>query len=138
MILVIDNYDSFTYNLVHYLNELGAETQIAEWCDGGVRLFTVAPEAVGLRRSGLTELQGGDPAHNAQALRNLLQGQAGACRDVAALSAAAAMDVAEKLETLREGIDTACSASRIVQGHPNSRLDELLPWAYVPPISAVA
>jgi anthranilate synthase component 2 len=28
MILVIDNYDSFTYNLVHYLNELGAETQV--------------------------------------------------------------------------------------------------------------
>ena len=28
MILVIDNYDSFTYNLVHYLNELGAETDV--------------------------------------------------------------------------------------------------------------
>ena len=28
MILVIDNYDSFTYNLVHYLNELGAETEV--------------------------------------------------------------------------------------------------------------
>jgi anthranilate synthase component 2 len=28
MILVIDNYDSFTYNLVHYLNELGAETVV--------------------------------------------------------------------------------------------------------------
>ena len=28
MILVIDNYDSFTYNLVHYLNELGAETAV--------------------------------------------------------------------------------------------------------------
>ena len=28
MILVIDNYDSFTYNLVHYLNELGAETMV--------------------------------------------------------------------------------------------------------------
>jgi anthranilate synthase component 2 len=28
MILVIDNYDSFTYNLVHYLNELGAETHV--------------------------------------------------------------------------------------------------------------
>jgi anthranilate synthase component 2 len=25
---VIDNYDSFTYNLVHYLNELGAETLV--------------------------------------------------------------------------------------------------------------
>ena len=28
MILVIDNYDSFTYNLVHYLNELGGETVV--------------------------------------------------------------------------------------------------------------
>ena len=28
MILVIDNYDSFTYNLVHYLAELGAETRV--------------------------------------------------------------------------------------------------------------
>jgi anthranilate synthase component 2 len=28
MILVIDNYDSFTYNLVHYLNELGAQTHV--------------------------------------------------------------------------------------------------------------
>ena len=28
MLLVIDNYDSFTYNLVHYLNELGAETRV--------------------------------------------------------------------------------------------------------------
>ena len=26
MLLIIDNYDSFTYNLVHYLGELGAET----------------------------------------------------------------------------------------------------------------
>jgi anthranilate synthase component 2 len=28
MILVVDNYDSFTYNLVHYLNELGAATHV--------------------------------------------------------------------------------------------------------------
>jgi anthranilate synthase component 2 len=28
MILVIDNYDSFTYNLVHYLNELGADAHV--------------------------------------------------------------------------------------------------------------
>jgi anthranilate synthase component 2 len=28
MILVIDNYDSFTYNLVHYLAELGADTVV--------------------------------------------------------------------------------------------------------------
>src|ERR1700712_4914206 len=28
MILVIDNYDSFTWNLVHYLMELGAEVKV--------------------------------------------------------------------------------------------------------------
>jgi len=29
MILVLDNYDSFTWNLVHYLMELGAEVRVA-------------------------------------------------------------------------------------------------------------
>ena len=28
MILVVDNYDSFTYNLFHYLGELGAEVKV--------------------------------------------------------------------------------------------------------------
>jgi anthranilate synthase component 2 len=43
MILVIDNYDSFTYNLVHYLNELGAETVVHRNDDLTVQ------EALGLR-----------------------------------------------------------------------------------------
>ncbi len=28
MIILIDNYDSFTYNLFHYLGDLGAETVV--------------------------------------------------------------------------------------------------------------
>jgi anthranilate synthase component 2 len=47
MILVIDNYDSFTYNLVHYLNELGAETVVHR-----NDRITVA-EALGLKPQGV-------------------------------------------------------------------------------------
>ena len=32
MILVLDNYDSFTYNLVQYLGELGAEVKVVRTC----------------------------------------------------------------------------------------------------------
>jgi anthranilate synthase/aminodeoxychorismate synthase-like glutamine amidotransferase len=35
-VLVIDNYDSFTYNLVQYLGELGAELDVMRNDDGGV------------------------------------------------------------------------------------------------------
>jgi len=47
MILVIDNYDSFTYNLVHYLNELGAETLVVRNDAMTVR------EALGLKPQGI-------------------------------------------------------------------------------------
>jgi anthranilate synthase component 2 len=47
MILVIDNYDSFTYNLVHYLNELGAETHV-------VRNDAItAAQAIGMKPQGV-------------------------------------------------------------------------------------
>jgi len=36
MLLVIDNYDSFTYNLVHYAQELGAQTHVVRNDDIGV------------------------------------------------------------------------------------------------------
>jgi anthranilate synthase component 2 len=46
-LLVIDNYDSFTYNLVHFLGELGAESEV--WRNDKITLDEVAdiaPEAV--------------------------------------------------------------------------------------------
>ncbi|MDR3507277.1 MAG: anthranilate phosphoribosyltransferase [Caulobacteraceae bacterium] len=100
------------------------ETNIAEWRDGRLRLFTVSPEAVGLPRASLSDLQGGDPAENAQALRDLLDGRLGPYRDVAALSAAAAMMVSDKVETLREGIEEAFIA--IDSGRAKAALDRLI------------
>lgn len=47
MILVVDNYDSFTYNLVHYLAELGAETRVVRNNDlTAAEAWALKPEAV--------------------------------------------------------------------------------------------
>ena len=47
MILVVDNYDSFTYNLVHYLAELGAETRVVRNDDlTAAEAFALKPEAI--------------------------------------------------------------------------------------------
>lgn len=51
MILVLDNYDSFTWNLVHYLMELGAEVRVerndaltaAEALASGADAFLISP-----------------------------------------------------------------------------------------------
>ncbi|WP_417621571.1 anthranilate synthase component II [Parasphingorhabdus sp.] len=51
MILVIDNYDSFTFNLVHYLMELGAEVRVerndaltaSEALATGAQAFLISP-----------------------------------------------------------------------------------------------
>jgi anthranilate synthase component 2 len=47
MILLIDNYDSFTYNLVHFLGELGAKTRVVR--NDAVTVddaLATAPEAI--------------------------------------------------------------------------------------------
>lgn len=47
MILVVDNYDSFTYNLVHYLAELGAQTHVVRNDDLTIEeAWALQPEAV--------------------------------------------------------------------------------------------
>jgi anthranilate synthase component II len=51
MILVIDNYDSFTWNLVHYLMELGAEVDVVrndamsagQALSSGAQAFLISP-----------------------------------------------------------------------------------------------
>jgi anthranilate synthase component II len=47
MILVVDNYDSFTYNLVHYLAELGADTRVVRNDDlTAEEAWALKPQAV--------------------------------------------------------------------------------------------
>ena len=100
------------------------ETHVAEWREGQIRLFTITPEAVGLPRSSLAELRGGDPKENATALLDLLSGAKGAYRDITLLNAAAALLIAGRVETLREGV--AAGAASIDEGRAKAALDSLV------------
>ena len=99
-------------------------TQVAEWREGQVRLFTVTPEAVGLSLASLNDILGGDPAVNAQAIRDLLAGRPGPYRDIVLLNAAAALLVSETVETLREGV--AIAAAAIDDGRAATTLEKLV------------
>ncbi len=99
-------------------------TQVAEWKAGGVRLFNVTPEAVGLARASLADLSGGDPGANAEAIRALLAGKAGPYRDIVLLNTAAALLVADKTETLQEGV--ALAAASIDDGRAAEALARLV------------
>ncbi len=100
------------------------ETSVAELREGQVRLFTITPEAVGLKRAALSDLTGGSPAHNALALRRLLKGEAGPYRDIVLMNAAAAFLVGDRVETLREGVELA--GAIIDDGRAQAALDKLV------------
>jgi anthranilate phosphoribosyltransferase len=105
-------------------------TLVAEWRDGGVRLFRITPEAVGLERAARADLRGGDPMENALALRELLGGARGAYRDIVLMNAAAAFLVADKVETLKEGVERAAQA--IDSGAALTALERLVATSRAP------
>src|ERR1700752_4340542 len=60
MIVLIDNYDSFTFNLVHYLGELGAETQVHRNDKIAVdAVIAAAPDAIVLSPGPCTPTEAG-------------------------------------------------------------------------------
>ena len=68
------------------------------------------PEDAGLPSHPLEDLRGGDAAYNAEALRRLLIGEAGAYRDAVLLNSAAALVVAGQAEDWFEGVEEAAEA----------------------------
>jgi anthranilate phosphoribosyltransferase len=75
--------------------------------DGDVRTFVVDPTELGLDRVALDSLRGGDPAHNAELARRVLDGEAGPHRDIVLLNAAAAIVVAGLGTDLEDGLERA-------------------------------
>ncbi len=89
--------------------------------DGLVAMRRLSAADAGLPAHPIEAIRGGDPAHNAAALRALLLGEPGAYRDAVLLNAAAALVIAGKATDLREGV--AQAAATIDQGLANRLLN---------------
>ena len=103
---------------------LAGESQVVEWRGGAVRRLRVTPEDAGLPRSPTLALTGGDAAHNAAALRALLDGAPGPYRDVVVLNAAAGFLVAGRAGDLAQG--AALAARALDGGDARTALDRML------------
>ncbi|ARU00576.1 anthranilate phosphoribosyltransferase [Yoonia vestfoldensis] len=82
-------------------------TSVAMLADGKITSRQIHPEDAGLPEHAFRDIIGGTPAQNAQALRGLLDGAAGAYRDAVLFNAAAALVVADKASDLRDGVAIA-------------------------------
>jgi len=99
-------------------------TFVAQIADGDLRSFEVTPEDAGLPRARLDDLLGGDPEHNAAALRGVLAGEPSPYRDIVLLNTAAALIVADKVGDLRTGARIA--ADVIDSGQARATLERLI------------
>jgi anthranilate phosphoribosyltransferase len=85
-------------------------TKVSECRDGSVSTFYVHPSDFGLSKAPAAALKGGDAETNANMLRAVLQGQSGPTRDVVLLNAAAALFIAGRVASVREGLLRAAAA----------------------------
>ena len=85
-------------------------TYVAQIKDGELSEFEITPEDAGLPLAKAEDLKGDTPQHNAQAMRAMLQGEAGAFRDCVVLNCAAALLIAGKAENLKDGAVQAAAA----------------------------
>lgn len=84
-----------------------ASTFVAEFQNGQVRKYTLAPEDFGLTPAQPKDLAGLDAATNAKILLDVLSGKPGPARDIVVLNAAAAIYTADKAASIVEAFQLA-------------------------------
>ena len=100
---------------------LAGGNELAEVSPDGVTMRRVSAADAGLPATPVEALRGGDPAHNAAALRALIQGEPGAYRDAVLFNSAAALLVAGEAASWSDGVEEAAEA--IDKGLANTLLD---------------
>ncbi|MFA5347252.1 MAG: anthranilate phosphoribosyltransferase [Methanoregula sp.] len=100
------------------------ETVIAELASDTIRKYTIRYDTFGIAHAQIQDLAGGDPQHNARIIRDILEGERGAARDIVLMNAAAAIYVGGLARDLHEGIRLA--AASIDSGNASARLNALV------------
>jgi anthranilate phosphoribosyltransferase len=100
------------------------DTVIAELNNGTIRTYTIRCETYGIAPAQPADLTGGDAQQNARIIRDILQGERGAARDIVLMNAGAALYVGELARDLHEGIHLA--ALSIDSGNASARLNALV------------
>lgn len=84
-----------------------APTQVTEVRDGEIKSYIIDPLQYGFTSGVPEDYLGGTPEDNAQIIIELLKGKMGAKRDIVLMNAAAALLVADKVESIEEGLEAA-------------------------------
>jgi len=100
------------------------ETAIAELSSGTIHTYTIRYDMFGIVSAQLEDLAGGSPQDNAGIIRDILEGEHGAPRDIVLMNAAAALYVGNLAPDLHEGIRLA--AASIDSGNAAARLGALV------------
>ncbi len=82
-------------------------TKVSECRDGAVKTFYLHPGDVGLQKAAPGALMGGSATENAGIITSVLDGVPGAARDVVLLNTGAALFVAGRAESIRDGMHQA-------------------------------
>ena len=116
---------AFVVHGAHGIDELSpaGPNDVCEVVDGEVRERVIDPIDLGVQRCDPAELNGGSPAENADAIRQVFAGAEGGRRDAILLNAAGAIAASGHAEGLREGLELARLA--IDSGAAGERVDEL-------------
>ncbi|MDB5474072.1 MAG: trpD [Devosia sp.] len=97
---------------------------VAQISNGDLRSFELHPEQVGLQVTDPKDLLGGEPADNASAMTALLDGAQGAYRETVLLNAGAALLIADKADSIQDGI--ALARQTIDSGAAKDKLARLV------------
>ncbi len=108
------------------LDEISAvgPTAVCEIDHGTFKNYEITPEEMGMTRGNKDDLLGGTPAENAEITRNILKGEKGIKRNAVLLNAGAALYVAGKADSIKEGV--ALAAETIDSGKAYSQLEKFV------------